>query len=97
MYKMKNILKFMFVFMLVVSCEDDLDINTNPNVPQDVEKRYVLSAAEGSLATVLGGTLRNFGRLMAQYHTPSPSASQYLDIDTYNITRGYADRMLTEL
>ncbi len=87
----------MFVFMLVVSCEDDLDINTNPNVPQDVEKRYVLSAAEGSLATVLGGTLTNFGGFMAQYHTQSPSASQYLDIDTYNINTGFADRLWTEL
>lgn len=94
---MKNILKLLFAFVLIISCEDELNINTDPNTPENVDKRYVLTAAEGSLATVLGGNLTNFGGFMAQYHTQAPSASQYLNIDTYNINTDYAERLWSEL
>ena len=57
---MKKIVSLFLVSLLVLgSCEDDLDINTNPNTPPQINKGLALSAAEGSIATVLGGTLFN--------------------------------------
>ncbi|ETN96728.1 SusD/RagB family nutrient-binding outer membrane lipoprotein [Zhouia amylolytica] len=94
---MKTLLKILFFFVLVVSCKDELDINTNPNTPAEVDKRYILTAAEGSLATIMGGDLTNLGGFFAQYHTQAPSASQYLNIDTYNINTDYANRLWSEL
>ncbi len=94
---MKKIFNLLFVCFAFISCTGDLEINTDPNSPQAVEKSYVLTAAEGSLATVLGGNLTNLGGFFAQYHTQAPSASQYLDIDTYNLNTTYAERMWSEI
>ncbi|WP_298239207.1 SusD/RagB family nutrient-binding outer membrane lipoprotein [uncultured Algibacter sp.] len=94
---MKNILRLLFFFILITSCEDHLNINDNPNTPVNVDKSFVLTAAQGSLATGLGGQLANLGGFLAQYHTQSPSASQYLSIDTYNMNIDFSDRLWNEL
>ncbi|WNH13403.1 SusD/RagB family nutrient-binding outer membrane lipoprotein [Thalassobellus suaedae] len=94
---MKNIIKILFLTVMISSCEEDLNINTNPNTPIGVDKSFVLTAAEGSIATVIGGDLTNLGGFLAQYHTQSPSASQYLNIDTYNMNTDYANRLWSEL
>ncbi len=94
---MKNILKFLFFFILITSCEDNLNINDNPNTPVDVDKKFVLTAAQGSLATAMGGQLANLGGFLAQYHTQPPSASQYTNIDTYNMNIDFSDRLWNEL
>ncbi|NOR27030.1 MAG: SusD/RagB family nutrient-binding outer membrane lipoprotein, partial [Lutibacter sp.] len=52
---MKKFIGIFFLFALLTACEDELDINTNPNTPTDVEKSLVLTAAQGSLVTGLGG------------------------------------------
>lgn len=100
MKTMNNIKKYIgiiFLFALFTSCEEELDININPNTPTDVDKSLVLTAAQGSLVTSLGGQLTNLGGFLAQYHTQSPSASQYLDIDTYNMSTDFSDRLWNEL
>lgn len=94
---MKKIFNILILFCLIVSCENELDINTDPNAPANPDKSYVLTAAQGSLVTVMGGNLTNLGGFFAQYHTQAPSASQYLSIDTYNINTDYANRLWTEL
>jgi len=94
---MKNIFKCLLLALALNSCSDRLDTTVNPNTPNDVDKKYMLTAAEGSLATVSGGALGNLGGFLAQYHTQSPSASQYLDIDTYNMNTDFANRLWTEL
>lgn len=98
---MKNLLKYTIVFMVIPflfsSCENDLDINTNPNTPTTVNKNTVFSAAQASFATALGGFLTNYGGFMAQYHTQSPAASQYLAIDQYNITSDFSNGLWTEV
>jgi len=97
MNNMKKIIRIFFLFALLIACEDELDINTNPNTPTDVEKSLVLTAAQGSLVTGLGGQLTNLGGFLAQYHTQSPSASQYTNIDTYNMNTDFSDRLWNEL
>jgi len=74
-----------------------LNINDNPNTPVNVDKKFVLTAAQGSLATAMGGQLANLGGFLAQYHTQPPSASQYTNIDTYNMNIDFSDRLWNEL
>ena len=97
MKNMKNILKFLFLTIMITSCEKDLDINTDPNTPVGADKSFMLTAAQGSIATTMGGDLMNLGGFLAQYHTQAPSASQYLNIDTYNMNTGFANRLWSEL
>lgn len=94
---MKNTIRLLFFFILITSCEEHLNINDNPNTPVNVDKSFVLTAAQASLATGLGGQLANLGGFLAQYHTQPPSASQYLDIDTYNMNIDFSDRLWNEL
>jgi len=96
---MKKVFKLLFLFTAAafVSCDEDLDINTNPNTPPQITKGLALASAEASIVTTLGGDFMNLGGFYAQYHTQAPSASQYENIDQYNINTGYADRPWTEL
>ncbi|RYJ45524.1 SusD/RagB family nutrient-binding outer membrane lipoprotein [Flavobacterium beibuense] len=96
---MKNIFKIFLLSFAVVftSCDDELDINTDPNSPAQITKGLALASSEASLVTILGGELTNLGGFWAQYHTQSPSASQYEVFDQYNLTTSYADRLWTEI
>ena len=96
---MKNIFRVFLLISLGIftSCEEELDINTDPNSPGEINTGLALASAEASLMTVMGGELTNYGGFFAQYHTQSPSASQYENIDQYNLTTNYADRLWTEL
>ncbi|MDD7886427.1 SusD/RagB family nutrient-binding outer membrane lipoprotein [Flavivirga sp. 57AJ16] len=94
---MKNIMKFLFFFILITACQENLDINDNPNTPVNVDKSFVLTAAQASLANGIGGQLTNLGGFLAQYHTQPPSASQYVNIDTYNMNIDFSDRLWNEL
>lgn len=96
---MKNIFKTVILISLgfFISCEDDLDINTNPNSPPQINTGLALASAEASLMTVMGGELTNYGGFFAQYHTQGPGASQYENIDQYNLTTAYANRLWTEI
>ena len=82
---------------LLFSCENQLDINTDPNSPTSISPGLALSAAQASLITVTGGDFSNLGGFYAQYHTQAPSASQYEVIDQYNLNTAYANRTWTEL
>ena len=96
---MKSINKIFLVLLvgLLFSCENQLDINTDPNSPPNITPGLALSAAQASLITVTGGDFSNLGGFYAQYHTQAPSASQYESIDQYNLNTAYANRPWTEL
>ncbi len=95
---MKKIINFLFLFLLIfTSCDDELDINTNPNTPPVINKGLALSAAQGSIATIIGGELFNLGGMYAQFFTQAPSAGQYDAIDEYNLNTDFANRFWTEL
>jgi len=97
MNTMKKIIGIFFLFTMLTACEEELDINTNPNTPAEVDKSLVLTAAQGSLVTVMGGELTNLGGFLAQYHTQAPSASQYLNMDTYNMNTNFFGGSWNEL
>lgn len=95
---MKKLFKIFFAFtaLAAVSCDEDLDINTNPDNPQEINAGLALAAAEGSIASVIGNDLTNLGGFYAQYHTQAPTAGQYESIDQYNLNTAYADGIWTE-
>ena len=96
---MKSINKIFLVLLagLLFSCENQLDVNNDPNSPTNITPGLALSAAQASLITVTGGDFSNLGGFYAQYHTQAPSASQYEVIDQYNLNTSYANRVWTEL
>jgi hypothetical protein len=96
---MKKILKIFLVLTatMAVSCDEDLDINTDPNFPGEITPGLALSAAEGSIASVIGNDLMNVGGFYAQYHTQAPTAGQYESIDQYNLNTAFANSIWTEL
>lgn len=82
--------------IIIISCDDELNVNQNENNPTNVSARFFLTAAEASLATVLGGELTNYGGFLAQYHTQSPDGRQYLNIENYNVGSNYANDIWLE-
>jgi hypothetical protein len=97
---MKNLNKILIVLLVAVfasSCDDKLDINTSPNNPGQINAGLALTSAEAAIATVVGGEFTNLGGFYAQYHTQSPSASQYENIDSYNLNITYATTPWTTL
>lgn len=97
---MKNLNKILIVLLVAVfasSCDDKLDINTNPNNPGTINAGLALTSAEAAIATVVGGEFTNLGGFYAQYHTQAPSASQYENIDSYNLNITYASTPWTNL
>ena len=96
---MKNIYKYVFLLTMAVfiSCDEELNINEDPNSPPEINAGLALASAEASLVTVVGGEFFNLGGFYAQYHTQAPTASQYETIDQYNLNTSYADRLWTEI
>lgn len=97
---MKNISKILLLIFTVgifTSCEQELNINTDPNAPATITPDLALASAELSLIAVTGGDLANLGGFYAQYYTQSPSAGQYDAIDQYNLTTGFGNRAWDEL
>jgi hypothetical protein len=73
--------------MSIVSCDDYLDINDDPNNPSTVKATLTLPAAEMFIATTLNADYAVVGGLWAQHWTQSHVASQYRDEDRYAINR----------
>ncbi|MGB0175887.1 MAG: SusD/RagB family nutrient-binding outer membrane lipoprotein, partial [Owenweeksia sp.] len=79
------------------SCEKYLDVNDDPNKTEFASLDVVLPAAQASTCIHVGGELYNLGGFWAQYHTQSPDAGQYEDIDSYNVSTDFFDRTWQEL
>jgi hypothetical protein len=76
----------MMAGVAMTSCEDALDINTDPNNPANSTPQLTLPAAQVGLATTLESQYNILGSILAQYWTQGPTASQYSGIEQYNIT-----------
>lgn len=93
------------VFLLVVtstaflqSCNNYLDVNTDPNNPTEVSIDLVLPAAQISVTVFArGAEISTLGGFWAQYYTQSPDCGQHVDIDALRITTTWADRLWLEV
>ncbi|MEO7976300.1 SusD/RagB family nutrient-binding outer membrane lipoprotein [Flavobacterium sp.] len=95
---MKNInnnFKRIFYFGLItlaavfVSCENELDINNDPNNPTVVPVASLLSAAEVNLAYTIGGDGTRMPATIVQYY--SGHRGQPMNYGQYNITSADTD------
>lgn len=95
---MKTTYRYMMLSALVLllstqGCKKDfLDINENPNNPEDVDVKFILPSAQADLAYTLGNQLHIVGGIWAQYWTQGPNANQYNDLDRYFYNNTEADR-----
>jgi len=100
---MKNIFKYMSVLLVVLllaSCEEFLDVNTDPNNPSSVSADLVLPVAQTYTADIIHG--RSFAAssmanqvasLMMYNWSQSDGFSWYGDEFKYNINSTFSDRI----
>jgi len=83
-YITKSVAGMLAVVALSVSgCKKFLDVNDNPNLPEQVDVPLILPSAQAAIAHVLGNHFQIFGSIWGQYWTQSPYSSQYKSIDQY--------------
>jgi hypothetical protein len=93
----KYVVMIMAVSLVFTGCKDYLDVNTDPNNPDDASIDLVLPAGMASIGIQVGGSYHNLGGFWSQYYTQSPDAGQYENFDEYNITSDEFDREWTDL
>lgn len=66
----------------------DLDINDNPNYPQEdqVTADLIFHTIQGSIAATVGGEIYNYAGFFSQYFDQMPEANQYNSLATYSFT-----------
>lgn len=98
---MKRFKKIIILFALLIigySCSDSFfDINQDPNNPSDATVQLVLPTGLSSSCYVIDGWWQIVGGLWAQHWTQSTGASQYRDVEDYQITSSSFDRQFSEL
>jgi hypothetical protein len=83
---------FSVLALFVSGCKKFLDVNDNPNLPEQVEVSLVLPSAQAAIAHVVGNHFQIYGSIWAQYWTQSPYSSQYKSIDQYQPNSAGSDR-----
>ncbi|MDH5399988.1 MAG: SusD/RagB family nutrient-binding outer membrane lipoprotein [Cyclobacteriaceae bacterium] len=96
---MKTIKKIGFVLSLIflLSCEDYLDINSDPNNPTDATPDLILPAAQLSVASVIGGDYAIMGNMWCQYWTQNHTSNQYKEYDGFNLQPDFIEVRFQEL
>ncbi|MBN2273311.1 MAG: SusD/RagB family nutrient-binding outer membrane lipoprotein [Bacteroidales bacterium] len=94
-----SILKIIIACLLILgsSCEKWLDINKDPNNPEDANEELTLAAGISSVAYVYGGKYQVLGALWSQHWTQSLGASQYTGLDSYDINSSTYNGQFNEL
>lgn len=83
--------------LLIIGCEDFLDVNKNPNNPATVSLELALPPAISSACYVYGGWWQILGGIWAQHWTQSTGAQQYRDFEDYQLTPSSFDRQWNEI
>ena len=85
--KYKNLKQALFIVFVAAfgfsGCKKILDINENPNNPDNANPTLLLPTTEAAISQVIGNSFQVFGNIWAQYWTQSPVASQYKSMDQY--------------
>lgn len=94
-------MKFKISMMLIgaialslTSCKKDMEeVNTDPNNPtlDQLNPKLVFPAAVISTAGRIGGDLAIVGGFWSQYYTQGTTASQYKNVDAFNLTRTFGN------
>lgn len=81
-----SLLILCFISLLGMGCSKFLDVNDNPNNPDNADPNLLLPSSEAAIGVLIGNSFQIYGSFLAQYWTQSPSASQYKSIDQYAFT-----------
>lgn len=96
--KQTSIRIILCMVIIFASCEDWLDINQDPNNPDEANEELTLAAGISSVAYVYGGRYQVLGALWSQHWTQSLGATQYSGLDSYDISSStYDNRQFGEL
>lgn len=84
---MKKIILIIFGLSLLVSCDDSLDINRDPDAlaPSDLALNVELPGAITGIAAPQGAPYAIIGGFWSQFWTQSNAANQYRDLDRYDL------------
>jgi len=67
------------------SCNEFLDINENPNNPDNAAPSLLLPTVEASVSQVVGNSFQIYGGIWGQYWAQNVASSQYKTVEDYNI------------
>ncbi len=84
-------LKIFSILLLVIcagSCKKFLDVNHDPNNPEEATPELVFPAGVESTANVIGGPWEILGEIWSQHWTSKPNAPQYQSEDRYEVQAG---------
>ncbi|MDR3189220.1 MAG: SusD/RagB family nutrient-binding outer membrane lipoprotein [Prevotellaceae bacterium] len=96
---MKKIISVFVMIAGLCSCEQYLDINTDPNSPaeENVSADMILPAAEMNLAASYGNYLRIVGGYYAQHYAQTFGTSNYVDYSEFKMSATRSSGTYTQL
>lgn len=83
--------------LILSSCTEWLDINTDPNSPQEVSPELVLAQAELALANTYGGTMYNQASFIVQYFDQRVGAPNFRDYTIFKPLATSGNRAYTDM
>ncbi|MBN1598809.1 MAG: SusD/RagB family nutrient-binding outer membrane lipoprotein [Bacteroidales bacterium] len=97
MKKLIYIISIVVLLFTLSGCESWLDVNQDPTRPTDVSLPLALSPGISSSAYVFGGWWQILGGIWAQHWTQSTGASQYRNMEDYQMTPSDFDWQWSEI
>lgn len=84
---MKNTAIILSILVLsLLGCSEFLDVNENPNFPENVEDYLILPSAEAGLASIMSADYGLIGSFWAQHWAQNNTSSQYKVFETYTLS-----------
>ncbi|MBN1789878.1 MAG: SusD/RagB family nutrient-binding outer membrane lipoprotein [Bacteroidales bacterium] len=74
------------LFFGLSGCDEFLDVNENPNFPDDVEDYLLLPSAQAGVAGVMSADYGLIGSFWAQHWAQNNTSSQYQTFETYTLS-----------
>jgi len=69
-----------------MGCSEFLDVNDNPNFPEEVEDYLILPSAQAGVASVMSADYGLIGSFWAQHWAQNNTSSQYKVFETYTLS-----------
>lgn len=83
---------------MITSCKESFfDINTDPNNPATATPKWILPSGIAGSCYVIGGYYQNLGGFWSQHYAQATSASQWLQLEMFNLDESDFDRQFNSL
>lgn len=81
----------------LVSCNDYLDVNKDPNNPETTTNELLIPSGQAYIAAVVGGDLHNTACFFSQYLEQAPEANQYNTLCEYRFSTDLFNRSYSNI